>query len=478
MARSAIAAGYEVTVYARWHPGLPPTEERDGYRLIRVPYEWQLAVPGLRARARRRAAAAMAAAAADYAAMAQAPAAPTAVSFWVDPTDDGSTSGDGGARLDDDPAAVETGPPPVAAGGLSRAVSLPRRTAGRVKRRTLAPWKRWWRLVKIFPLRPLAWAASLELVAEPADIWHGMWAGSLPALTRLQRRHGGRTIYDSRDIYMRSRDFESAGQPGKRVLEWLERRWARATDRVLTVNDSYADLLIDQLRIERPPVVMNCPEAWQPPRPRPDLIRERLGLPPGIRVVLYQGQLISGRGIEQAMEAILLVPDAVLVLLGHGSWTDRFTRQVAEAPFIGRVAMLPSVPPEALLWWTASADVTVMAIQPTSLNHRFTTPQKLFESIAAGVPVVASDLPGMAGIVRGSDVGLVCDPSEPADIAAAIRSLLAEPIDAQEARRRHILRLAHDRYNWERQWARLDALYREIAPVDGPLAAGGGVDRD
>ncbi len=62
MARSAIAAGYDVTVYARWHPGLPPVEELDGYRLVRAPFDWQMAFPLLRGLARRRARRAMAAA--------------------------------------------------------------------------------------------------------------------------------------------------------------------------------------------------------------------------------------------------------------------------------------------------------------------------------------------------------------------------------------------------------------------------------
>ena len=61
--------------------------------------------------------------------------------------------------------------------------------------------------------------------------------------------------------------------------------------------------------------------------------------------------------------------------------------------------LLPAVSPEDLLEWTASADVLVVAIQPTSLNHQFTTPQKLFEALAAGVPVVAADLPGIAEVV-------------------------------------------------------------------------------
>ncbi|MEO5885485.1 MAG: glycosyltransferase, partial [Candidatus Limnocylindrales bacterium] len=352
-----------------------------------------------------------------------------------------------------------------AAAAEARTSGPARRLAGRVKRRLLRPVWRWWRLARVFPLRPLGWAAALESVVEPADIWHGMWAGSLPALASMRRRHGGRTIYDSRDVYMQSRDFAEAGGPGKRILEWLERRWAHDADLVMTVNEPYAELLTEQLRITRPPVVMNCPEAWEPPVPRPDLIREALGLGPDVSVVLYQGQFISGRGIEQAMAAILDVPNAVLALLGFGSWLARLTRETAEPPFAGRVAILPAVPPSELLRWTASADVAVMAIQPTSVNHRFTTPQKLFESLAAGVPVVASDLPGMADVIRTARVGLVCDPESPAAIATAIREIVAAPAAEREAQRTHVLRVAHEQYNWDAQVVTLFAVYRELLPV-------------
>ena len=101
--------------------------------------------------------------------------------------------------------------------------------------------------------------------------------------------------------------------------------------------------------------------------------------------------------------------------------------------------------------WTASADVLVMAIQPTTLNHRYTTPQKLFESLAAGVPVVASDLPGMAPIVRATGAGVLCDPTSPASIAEAITTIVTAPAAERLALRERALRAAHERYNWEAQ---------------------------
>jgi glycosyltransferase involved in cell wall biosynthesis len=445
MARAALAAGYEVTVYARHKPGLPIVQEHDGYRIVRAQTDWRLRVPWLRAGARRRLVAAieaMDAPASATAARSASPGPPTAA--------------DDGQAVNSTMTAAHT------------RFELARRIY-HAMRRPFRPLARWSRIITMFPLRPLSWAAAVEAVAAPADIWHGMWAGSLPALSRLRARHGGRTIYDSRDVYMLSRDFYRLERPLRPLLVGLERRWARAADRVLTVNDAYADLLVGSLGIERPAVVLNCPEAWTPPEPAPNRLREALGLDLDTAVVLYQGQLIGERGIEQAMDAILAVPDAVLVLMGYGR--DKYYQSmVAAPPYLGRVFVLPPVPPSELLTWTASADVTVMPIQPTTDNHRYTTPQKLFESIAAGVPVVASDLPAMSAVVRSCGVGIACDPVSIDEIAAAIRSLVEVPETERSAMRAHILAVAHQTFNWESQVATLFGLYAALAPAPPGVA--------
>jgi glycogen(starch) synthase len=411
MAKSAVKAGWDVTVYARWHRGLAVVEERDGFRLVRAPKDWRYLVPGLRRVARRR-----------YRAV------------------------------------LARKPSSLAAGVAKKA---PR---SRFRFRPLERWH-WWQRIREFPLQPMGWAIALEEVVEPADVWHGMWAGSLPALARMRGRHGGRTVYDSRDIFMHSRKFARLGRPGRNLLEWAERRWAHRADHVMTVNDAYADLLVHQLQIPRPTVVMNCREIWTPPSPRPDLIREALRLPAETGIVLYQGYLALERGIEQSMEAILQVPSAVLVLMGFGVLEKGLADQVTRPPYLGRVHLVPPVPPEALLIWSASADALVMAIQPTTLNHRYTTPQKLFESMAAGVPVVASDLPGMAPIVQATGAGVLCDPTSPASITAAISSIVTASPEDRLAMRERALRAAHDRYNWEAQLGTLFAVYGQLLPA-------------
>ena len=109
------------------------------------------------------------------------------------------------------------------------------------------------------------------------------------------------------------------------------------------------------------------------------------------------------------------MPGAVLVLLGYGDLAEIEPRlRPPRRPTPAGVSMLlPAVPPSELLDWVASADVVAMPIQPTTLNHRLTTPNKLFEAMAAGVPVVASDLPGMAPIVRETGCGIARRPDRP-----------------------------------------------------------------
>jgi glycosyltransferase involved in cell wall biosynthesis len=114
----------------------------------------------------------------------------------------------------------------------------------------------------------------------------------------------------------------------------------------------------------------------------------------------------------------------------------------------------------------ASADVGVMAIQASTLNHRLSSPNKLFESIATGLPVVVSNFVEMRRIVLDDPdgpLGAVCDPADPASIAAAIRSILDLDLAARADLRARCLRAAHNRWNWETESAKLVALYASLA---------------
>jgi glycosyltransferase involved in cell wall biosynthesis len=174
------------------------------------------------------------------------------------------------------------------------------------------------------------------------------------------------------------------------------------------------------------------------------------------------GQVMRGRGLRQLFEAMAFIDEAVLVVAGFGADYERYQTFAATLPHAERIHFLGSVPPASIPEWTAGADVSAMPVQPDTLNHRLNTPTKLFDAMGVGVPVVASDLPGIAPIVRDTGCGVLCDPTDPDDIARAIRAIIDAPEEERLALRMRCLAAARRRYAWSHQAEELLRVYREL----------------
>lgn len=301
-------------------------------------------------------------------------------------------------------------------------------------------------------------ARAAEAVDDGADLYHAMGFLALPVASRLAARRGSPFIYDARDLYVESNNIARLPAPARWLFTQRERAWARRAAAVLTVNESCADYLERRLGVPRPAVVMNGQPDWTPPDPWPDLLRERLDLPPDRRVVLYHGGFMRDRGLQELIDVMAgpAFDDSALVLMGSGPIESELRAGVTARGAGDRVRFLPPVPPEDLLRWVASADVGIMVNQPRTLNERLSTPNKLFESLAAGLPVVSSDFPERRRIIvddPDGPLGAVCDPTDPASIAAAIRSVLDVPPVEHAALRSRIALAARTRYAWDRQFA-------------------------
>lgn len=304
---------------------------------------------------------------------------------------------------------------------------------------------------------------ALEVVPA-ADVYHGMAYMGISVALALGKRHRAKVVYDSRDIYMVAANLARLRGPIKAVLARMERGWARAADRVFTVNQPYATELAQRFGVEMPVIVMNCSYRFSSPAPRPRRFHERLGLDPETRVVLYQGGFSVGRGVEQLIQAIHHVPNSVLVVMGYGALEADFRAAAEQPENKGKVHILPAVPPTELLDWVASADVVGVLFQHDTLNNYLSTPNKFLEAMGAGVPTVCSDHPGMAPIARQTGCGIPVDPSDIEAIAAAIRSIVEAPPDERSAMRARALAAAHDTYNWESQ---VQALLNEYTRLTG-----------
>lgn len=301
-------------------------------------------------------------------------------------------------------------------------------------------------------------------VAPAADVYHGMAYMGISVALALGKHHRARVVYDSRDIYMVAANLARLRGPIKAVLARMERGWARAADRVFTVNQPYATELARRFDVDMPVIVMNCSYRFSSPAPQPRRFHERLELAPETRVVLYQGGFSVGRGVEQLMAAIGQVPGSVLVVMGYGALEAEF-RAAAELPeHEGRVHILPAVPPTELLDWVASADVVGVLFQHDTLNNYLSTPNKFLEALAAGVPTVCSDHPGMGPIARETGCGIAVDPADVDAVAAAIRTIVDAPPEERSAMRARALAAAHDTFNWETQ---VQALLEEYGRLTG-----------
>lgn len=270
------------------------------------------------------------------------------------------------------------------------------------------------------------WAAHravrrAALALPPAGAYLASDLYTLPALAEAARRHRAGLLYDARELYAHL--DSSAGRPWV-AWTWsaVERRFLPRCDGAFTVNATIARRLAEAYGVPEPTLVHNLPVAPAPPRT--DALRARLGLPADLGLVLYQGLFRHGRGLETLVDAVARLPRAALVLVGDGPLREALVRRAE--PLGRRAHVLPFTPPADLLPLTASADVGACVLEPISESVRLALPNKLFEYLGAGLPVVVTDLPELRAVVEGFDVGLVVPPGDPEALAAALHRALTD----------------------------------------------------
>jgi glycosyltransferase involved in cell wall biosynthesis len=314
-----------------------------------------------------------------------------------------------------------------------------------------------------------AWGRTIVPDAGDVDVWHVHDLTGLFAVGPLVNAPM-RMVYDSHEVFLESGTAARLPATLRRALQKYERHLTQKAEALVTVSDSTAAVLRRRLRPAEVVVVRNCPPRWAPSADDPRRLRAALRLAPDVPIALYHGGFIPGRGIELFAEALLEpgVEHVHGVLLGFGSMRDELQALAAEERFGGRLHVLDAVSPDELLGWVAGADVDVIPVQPSTFNNQIGLPNKLWESLAAGVPVVVSDLPELRRVVLEDPkqpLGATCDPTSPASIAAAIRAIVDLPPDERAALRRRCLDAAYRRWNWETEGEGLLALYRRLFPA-------------
>jgi glycosyltransferase involved in cell wall biosynthesis len=239
---------------------------------------------------------------------------------------------------------------------------------------------------------------------------------------------------------------------------WRERRNAAGVDRVVTVNESVADALRRDLGLLRPPtVVRNIPPAAEVTE-GDKTVRASLGIPTGQRIVVCIGARLHPRtlNLEQVMEELAGRGDVGLVLIAadHGD-LQRF----ADNRGFRNVYFHPFVAPERVTAALSGCDVGLVPTwNKKDLSYWYALDNKLFEYIAAGLPVLATRQPEYRRVVEEYGVGVCVDPDRPGAYSEGLSAILS---NLPEWRRRVLA--ARLELTWQKEQDRLLGFYRELA---------------
>ena len=266
----------------------------------------------------------------------------------------------------------------------------------------------------------LLFAKADLLVANDLDTLLANW------LVRGNRR----LVYDSHEYYTEVPELME--RPAVRRVWLAIERWIfPKLKTVITVNRSIADAYKERYGSDVH-VVRNIPMK-RDLAPAPS--RAELGLPADRRILVMQGAGLNiQRGVEEAVLAMEHLPECLLLLIGGGDVWPVVEGSVKEHRLEDRVRLIGKLPYERMMDYTCNADLGLTLDKDTNLNYRFSLPNKLFDYLNAGIPVLATDLPEVARIVRKFDAGIVIPTADPAVIAREVKAFFADEAHVRRAR--------------------------------------------
>ena len=301
---------------------------------------------------------------------------------------------------------------------------------------------------------------AFALLRTPADVYHAQDMTALPACYIAARLRRKPLIFDAHELPLveptvtRWRRLHALAT---RALKWMLPRCTA----VITVSPPIAQELQSRYGGPAPVLIRNVPDYQTPVAS--DRLRSHLGLSPQTRIALYQGNLQSDRGLDRLVHAAkFLDPGVVIVLMGRNVMGEDLQTLIVQEDVADRVTILPPVPYEELLEWTTSADIgLILYARSHSLNVQMCLPNKLFEYLMAGLPVLASSLDAVADILKTYEVGVVVSSLEPEEIGRAISGLLADRT-ALARIRANAFAAAQSDLRWDVESQRLLSLYRDV----------------
>jgi glycosyltransferase involved in cell wall biosynthesis len=299
-------------------------------------------------------------------------------------------------------------------------------------------------------------ALLLRLLARRADLYVSNDLDTLLPCLVASRVFGKPLVYDAHEYFT-----GQYGLPERRVKyniwKWLEKKLLPRLNCMITVSHSIAEIYQSEYGIS-PVVVRNAAFSTAGITP---VSRNEAGINGDDLLVVYQGSGINpGRGAPELLEAMGMVDGVMLMIIGGGDMIDEIKLEAGKRNLDSRVIFLPRMPWREMMRYTMCCDAGLTLDTDTCLNQRYSLPNKLFDYIAAGIPVIASPLPEVSALVSNYGCGIVLDEASPLAIADALAKLRDDRVCLSQFRA--AAAIAADDLCWEKEKVAEQDLFRSV----------------
>jgi glycosyltransferase involved in cell wall biosynthesis len=294
------------------------------------------------------------------------------------------------------------------------------------------------------------------LLCNKYDVFVANDLDTLPACYVAARLKRKPIVYDSHEYFTEVPELINRPRT-QRIWEKIEKNIVPKLKHYYTVSQGIADIYNKKYNANFI-LVRNFPNKTS---------NEKQGkfhppFPTDLPVVLYQGAINLGRGVEEAILAMKLLDNTRLVIVGAGDKFENCRQMVQNEDLSSKVILTGRITPDELSKITPFATIGLSIEKDLGLNYRFAMPNKLFNYIQAGVPVLASSLPEIKNIVNTYDVGFIIDETTPEKIATGVKHMLNSP--AVMKRWKTNCKIAGESLCWENEEKTLKAIYQDFLP--------------
>jgi glycosyltransferase involved in cell wall biosynthesis len=225
----------------------------------------------------------------------------------------------------------------------------------------------------------------------------------LPLAIIIKLISGCKLVYDTHEL-----ETETKSQNGlrKRIAKFTEKNCIAHVDHIFVVSESIASWYEEEYCIRRPTVVLNVPFLTE--ELKSNYFREKFGIQASKKIIIYQGDLSFGRGVETILNCFLKKRNdsCVVIFMGNGNLRKKI---IGASNSSDSIFFHDFVLPKDIFRYTSSADIGVSLIENTCLSYYYCLPNKFFEYAMAGLPVIVSNVFELSNIVNLAKNGVVSE---------------------------------------------------------------------